>query len=443
MPNRYLINGGGVYTDPTDDIWHSLQNQGAGDTFGFNEAADVAIMNAFTVGNFTLNVNMACIGWQSTGYAQTFALAANDLAVSGSFVFEGTITGSGDISVGNFITLVAGSDLSGWTGTLIADWTGSPDPRITTAAVTIPNLTVDNDGVTTCVLQDNMTVGDLTYTAGVFTTTGRTVSLRAAGVTSNVDWNTASYQIVHLIMPDNAKMEMIGHVTANEYTFGTGVGGASVASAGNKSLSLFATSDDAWHQPATSGTVAAWRLTIYVSGGNRTIGLLDGSNFTQGVSVQASGASRTLTLTDDWTTGAQDWVVFGFAAGDTCTIDTDGYDLTAGALTLGGAGDRSGVLDFATGRHAIDSITPGHNDNQNNGLILGTCFLTLANNADLTNTNPVTVTSTAATIYGAVMLTDWGCTGWAWVPQGTNGTGNGQMLWGAPAAQLVGGGLVR
>ena len=274
MAIRWLITAAeNDYSGEGANIWHADQNEAAGDGDGFTEAEDVACMNANS-GNLTLTVAMACQSMQTTGYTGTLALGANALDVNGGQLsFGGTITGSGGISVLDSITFVAGTDLSGWTGVLTSDGVGGlENPTLTTNAVTIPALTINNDGIGSFTLADNLTVGPLTYTAGKFTTTGRTITLRAG--THNVDW-WSLYPLAHLIMPDGAKAQLTGGVTFSEITIGNGVGGSSVA--GANVMEFYCAGDDKWDQTAASGTVAPFYIRIFVSGANRTIGYLDAS----------------------------------------------------------------------------------------------------------------------------------------------------------------------
>jgi len=403
VANRYLITVGGTYEGEASDIWHSESNQAEGDEGGFTEAADVARLDAFS-GTLTLGAAMACVGLNGVDFSGAIALGANALDVNGDLALYGaTITGSGGISVSGSIAFghVSG-DLSGWTGALTHDGT-SGTPTLLTNAVAIPVLIVNNDGVDSFTLSDNLTVGDLTFTAGAFTTTGRTVTLIVSATAHDIDWDTTTYPIVHLLIPNGAKANLAGDTHINEFTAGTGAGGVCLTTDATKKLFVRIEGDDAWHQPAGSGTISPRNLTLAVNG-DWEVDRFDGSAVDNAVYVEHFGdaVDRTLTMTDDWTAGAKALHLRSASNEKKVTLDTNGHGLTAGAITLGhtSAVDRSGVLDLATGSHSLASVVSGNAASLHNALDFAACALALSGTL---NGDNIACSNTGATITGGVV----------------------------------------
>lgn len=401
MAGRWLITAAeNTYTDPTDILWHANPDEAVGDG-GFTEAADTALFSALS-GNFTLAVAMACQGFQQDStWPSTLALGVNALDVNGGLQFAGSLTGSGHMSVAGNITLRAGADLvSGWTGALIQDGAvGEITATLTTNAVAIPALTINNAGIGSFTLADDLTVGDLTYTAGKFTTTSRTVTL-AAG-TFDVAWNTPTYAIAHLIIPDGAKATAaVGYSYANEWTFGSGVGGVSVASAGASKIVLWCKANDSWDQTGESGTVGPALIRIVAVDGNYELGYLDASSTTDGVLVESYGASRSITLTGAWIMGGKALALASFTAAQVATLGTNGQRIVGYppiTLGIGADEDKSGALDVSTGIHQIGAVVSGHAGNTNNAIEFGSGYWEGTDGVELNGDN-IACTNTAGHI---------------------------------------------
>lgn len=173
MPDdRYLIIGGAAYVDGTEDRWHAQNNQASGDGGLFTEATDAARLSGFVTGSFGITGDMVCQGFYASGYERVISTGSGaGLDVNAGSLILGagqlgpTISGSADISAVGDISIGLNTNFSSFTGTLIQDGT-SGDPTITTNGCVLPDMQINNNGVTTCKLVGSLACGVLTLTAG-------------------------------------------------------------------------------------------------------------------------------------------------------------------------------------------------------------------------------------------------------------------------------------
>ena len=80
--------------------------------------------------------------------------------------------------------------------------------------------------------------------------------------------------------------------------------------------------------------------------------------------------------------------------------------LRCGDVTLGGSGNRSGVLSLGSGSHHLASVIMGDDANTANGLLLGSSSVFLSGTADgnSPDTNPMTITANGANLHGGTLL---------------------------------------
>ena len=181
MADRYPLNIGGTYSASTDDIWHSLSNQGVGDGGGFTEAADRAILDAAAGGLTVTKVGgMTCQGVLAATHANTLEVATS-IDVNGDTLQLGagaTVLGAGDIRSAVDTTVTAGCTMAAWTGALIMDGTST----LATGAAYVPTIEINTSGTIT--LAGTITSGTLAVTAGTLDNNGQAVD--------TADWTIAA-----------------------------------------------------------------------------------------------------------------------------------------------------------------------------------------------------------------------------------------------------------
>lgn len=220
-----------------------------------------------------------------------------------------------------------------------------------------------------------LTAGGLLYQAG--TVTDLSATLKAG--TSDLNWNSSISAIKHLVIPDGAKGSIANRTQVAEITFGGGVGGVSLIGGGaGRDLYCRFDGNGRWHQDRVlSGDVSPDDLRIYAAA-DIEIGYLDASAVGTEVRVYASTDDRTVTMTDDWTTGAKPLNLTADTNDTAGTLDLNDHNLVAGIVTLGATARLSGIIYARTGDVRATSIVGGHTDNMVNAFHFGTGRVSLS-----------------------------------------------------------------
>jgi hypothetical protein len=364
-----------------------------------------------TTGNFTAPATLNING-NLTITAGTFTAGAN-INASGSWTNN---AGAGGFTSGTTMTFNA------TTGT----------PTFTSGGATMPNIVVNNSGVTTFTLADALTCGTLTITAGrldsstrAVTNTGFTLTngtLTGSGAwaingnliytsgtnshtgiwtqsgTANLSWNTGTQLIISYVAASGAAITL----TNTTYVQKANVPADAAVSVGNKTFTIYG-------PLATAGIslLGTWTST---SPGSVTI-----SAFRAAISNSGSISIGTvpLIITNSnggvWTqSGAISCGTFNLYAGSGVTTLTMSNNLSAGAITLGttAASNYSGVLNLGSGTHAIASIVRGNAANLADAINLGGSNTSVSGNLNFTGiaatqgTSTVTLTGSSQTIGG-------------------------------------------
>ena len=318
---------------------------------------------------------MACVGLDMAFYASTFALAANALDINGVAGFAGTLTGSGNISVASNFDFDTDVDFSGYTGTIIHDDAAANADTLATNGATLPALTINN-GVTSFELQDALSCGDLTMTAGKFDYNGNAVTvdgdLKYGGGayvndatttmtgTGHLEWNTASYELTDLVIALGAVVTTTASVFVDDKINIAGT------LTGASSLIIFQTSTANWW--TQTGTLSC-HLKI------NKVTTAPGGDIVQtgavGINVITDTASRTLTMTSRICTEGTLTVKSDTALTE-MTLAMGSNEVRAAAIVLGDSNTTGGGILTGTGVMVLGSLTDGNAINDANSITLST-----------------------------------------------------------------------
>jgi len=148
-PAHSAMNWSDAKWSLADDDAQNAGPPGAGDGFIFtSNSGDVTL---------TASPGVAFGVGYMTGYTGTLDLGPYTLDIDAAVMLDGTITGSGTISVTGNCEVKFGTDLSGWTGKLLVD--GADAQSLKTNGVSMPAIEI-NKGGGTCTAQDAVTVHD-------------------------------------------------------------------------------------------------------------------------------------------------------------------------------------------------------------------------------------------------------------------------------------------
>lgn len=229
---------------------------------------------------------------------------------------------------------------------------------------------------------DHFVAGDILDTGGTLTSTG-TWEQTASG---DVEGGTFS----HLKLGSAGVVSNLsGTLRANEYTIGPGDSGVAVT--GAQSFYCYAYGHDRWHQTSASGSIVVDILSIYTND-DYNIGYLNLTGMAGLVRIIGNKAAATasLILTDRWQLDNNDCLFFSFSNDRHAKLACGafGIDIT-GAITLGSAdGDRSGLIDFGTGRSSIASVADAGAASTLNAIDFGSAYLQCSAALNLDNIAP-------------------------------------------------------
>ena len=326
-------------------------------------------------GEVTLGANAT---WNVTGTTTIGGVLDIDAT---SLTLTGTFTGAGDITIEGTVDFT-GADFSGFTGTLTFDYGAVANPTLTTNGVTLPDTVVDNNGVTTFVLQDAATFraftmtagkfnpngqdivvnGNLTYTAGTVDITG---TWRQTGAGLQWNWTTTSSQLASYTLTADSTCERQALCSAQKVIIEAGATLSATTAA--DILSIYKPAGDDFF--GCAGTISDGTVRIYAIASRGNALSID-----CGVLLDyQSGENRTWTQTAPLTCGGG-LIVRDAIAGAVGIMDVHAGLIVAGGIVLGQAADvdKSGKLICNGSSIVIDSLVSGNAANLNNAIEIGT-----------------------------------------------------------------------
>lgn len=367
-----------------------------------------------TAGTASLGAALTCSSFTITSGGFTNGGAGNPVDVAGNITFtagSGTIDGAwtcgGSFSVG------AGFNLWQIPGSLTFD-AAAGNPTITTNEVRLPAITVDNAGVTTFALQDDLECDGFTLTDGKFDANGNDVTAHGhliitagtlAGTGSkwtqaasgNVVNATSGNKFTHLELASTAGVTstLTGDIYAIEATLGPGT------TTGAHTLYFYPTGNDQWHQHADA-TFSISRLMMALYIGNCEVGAIDVSGCSSGGGVYGGGDNRTITAIGNWNSAPnKDITIWNTADAKYGKLAMGAYKLTARDVILGAnaINKGGGQISFDSGRHTFRNLNIQAGGNAAEDLVnFGTALITLTGTIDGTGID--TQQNTSAAVIG-------------------------------------------
>lgn len=327
-------------------------------------SSDSAVLTANSADPVTVDEAWAGVAISATG-TSVLAFGANTITFSGNITLDDiTATmGAATVSAAN---VDVGTD-----GSL----TFSGDATIT-ADIALDGGTIADGG------NDVEVVGDFIKSSGTLTSTG---AWTFSG-TGNLSNSTSSQGFGHLVI--SGAMTNTGIVFAKKATITGTLGGDT------NYLGFYSPSAGWWG--AQTGTV---NCNMEVQNGDSAPG--NNITLTNKKLTISSSTTDSITMDANISTGTSELRVWGTGAGDSMTLDMNGYNMTCGLLRPGYWGANSANGKITLGRNAtIAAVTRGNDANVGDEMNLEACNILLSGILDGDNqgTNGITITSLGANI---------------------------------------------
>ena len=401
MANQYAVGAGGNWS--AAGTWESAPGNAdsSGPPAGGDDVLFVAASGAVAVDGAT----NALGSLDMLGYVNVLTVD-NAVDVDGSARLDGTFAGAANISIAVDITTVAGTAFTGYTGSIVQDGAAGA-PTLTTNAAALPDIQVNNAGVASFILQDDMACGALTLAnaAGVkFDTGANDVACDAfampngtlagsgaidVGGAINISGGTNSHTgqltqtatgsvviaavpaVADLFLADTGVTSTLtGDVYCKKFTHGAGT-----VALGNQVLYVAAEAgNDFWVSGTGAFTAGTGSICWYGITDGRTQGAVTVSGAPVSIMPDAAG---TLTATGAWTFDTAEALTIMAVAAGNGTVDMAGNRLVAGDMVLGdtAANNINGILTCGEGVIAIGGLADGNAANLANEIQLESCYL--------------------------------------------------------------------
>lgn len=391
MASRYLIPAGGTYVNAATDIWAGSSGSAA-DGAGLLAVEDIAFLDNLS-GNLTLAGALTSIGLNMELYPsnKSLDLDGNNMVINGlldSFGGSGLVENGGTVTVSGTGAHTIHDNATIENTVTLKFTAASGTPTLDPASITFPTiggLTIDNNP-TSFIINGHLPLsGDLTFTAGKFDTATNTVKVTHSG-TSELKWNNVGQALHDYEIADSALILLTANAQLLKFTNGTG------RLTGAFDLFLHMIGNGKWVQG--SGQIDINRIHFRDrtgGGGFRGVGTLDGSSLATGVTI-TGGKETHVKQTGDWNIGTKALAIDDDGDELHGHLDSDTFNLTVGAMTLGaGPADRGGGKWFCgSGSHAIASLVHAAGNDEVSEVQFETSHITLSgtmNFADIMHNN--------------------------------------------------------